>query len=70
MTVTRCTPVAELPEMLSVEEVACYLDIGKSLAYALIACRELPSVRLGRLVRVPRVALAALLAGKPSGTTG
>ena len=32
-TITRTTPIADLPQFLSVEEFADYLGIGKGLAY-------------------------------------
>jgi hypothetical protein len=32
MMITRITPISDLPELLSVEEVATYLDVGRSLA--------------------------------------
>jgi len=39
--------------LLTVEEAARRLGIGRSLAWRLVRSGELPSVRLGRLVRVP-----------------
>ena len=39
--------------LLTVEEEARRLGIGRSLAWRLVRSGELPSVRLGRLVRVP-----------------
>ncbi len=63
--VTRSTPASDLPELLSVEEVAAFCGIGRSLAYSLVARGELPSVRLGRLVRVPRAAILAMVEGRP-----
>lgn len=55
--------------LLRVEEAARLLDISRGLAYELIARGELPSVRLGRLVRIPRHALEMWLdrqAGLPT----
>ena len=43
--------------LLRAEEVARVLGIGRSKAYEMIARGELPSLRIGRLVRVPRHAL-------------
>lgn len=40
--------------LLTVEEAAQLLGIGRTLAWRLVQERELPSVRLGRCVRVPR----------------
>jgi excisionase family DNA binding protein len=46
---------------LSVTEVAKLLGISRALAYELVARGELPALRLGRRVVIPRVALVALL---------
>ncbi|MBS1819604.1 MAG: helix-turn-helix domain-containing protein [Acidobacteria bacterium] len=61
LVISRHTPVADLPELLSVEEAATWLGIGRSLAYDLVGRGDLASVRLGRLLRVPRAALAAMV---------
>ncbi len=39
--------------LLTVEEAAKRLGIGRTLAWQLVRDGQLPSVRLGRLVRVP-----------------
>ncbi len=49
-------------ELLRVHEVARLLGIGRSKTYELIARGELPSLRIGRLVRVPRHALEQWIA--------
>ena len=46
---------------LTVEEAAGLLGISRNLAYELVARKELPSLRLGRRVLVPRQALDRLL---------
>jgi excisionase family DNA binding protein len=53
-------------EVLKVEEeeAAALMRVTKNTAYELIAKGEIPSVRLGRLIRVPRRALLAMLEGK------
>lgn len=38
-------------------EAARVLGIGRSLIYELIARKEIPSVRLGRCIRVPKESL-------------
>ena len=43
--------------LLTVPEAAKLLRIGRNLAYELVAQGEIPSVRFGRLIRVPRAAL-------------
>jgi excisionase family DNA binding protein len=45
------------PELLRAEEVAKVLSIARSTVFELMAARELPVVRIGRAVRVPREAL-------------
>ena len=46
---------------VTVEEAAALLGISRNLAYELVTRKELPSVRLGRRVLVPRQALERLL---------
>ena len=53
--------VDQLPMMLTVREVAQVLRIGRNEAYAAVADGSLPSVRIGRSIRIPRNSLAALL---------
>ena len=43
--------------LLRADEVANILGLGRSKVYELIMTRQLPVVRIGRLVRVPRPAL-------------
>lgn len=47
--------------LLTVEETAKMLGIGRSLTWRLVQEGRLPSVRLGRLVRVPRAELEVWL---------
>jgi excisionase family DNA binding protein len=51
-------------EVLKVDEAAALMRVTKNTAYELIAKGEIPSVRLGRLIRVPRRALLAMLEGE------
>jgi excisionase family DNA binding protein len=62
--ITRNTPVEQLPELLFVSEAADWLGIGKTLAYELVQRGDLPSVKLGRLVRVKREGLIKLAGGE------
>lgn len=62
------TPLEELPAVLTVEEAAAVLRIGRGAAYELARrFREtdgrdgLPVVAFGRSLRVPRAALLRLL---------
>ena len=51
--------------VLTVEEAAEVLRIGRSAAYQAVRAGEIPSLRLGRKIRVPRAALMALLDPSP-----
>lgn len=57
-------PAAE-PLVLTVEETAAVLRIGRGAAYEAVRRGDIPSVRLGRSLRVPRRALDELL-GTPT----
>lgn len=61
--INRLTPVEQLPELLFVAEAAEWLGIGKTLCYCLVKSGDLPSVKLGRLVRVKREGLIDLANG-------
>lgn len=41
-------------DLLTVPEAAKLLRISRNLAYELVARDELPAVRLGRVIRIPR----------------
>lgn len=43
--------------LLTVPEAAKFLRIGRNLAYELVARGDIPAVRLGRVIRVPRAGL-------------
>jgi len=50
--------------LLRVDEAARLLGIGTTLAYEMVGRGDLPSIRLGRSVRVPRAALEAWITAK------
>jgi excisionase family DNA binding protein len=54
--------VAAQPLLLTVEEAARVLGIGRTLMYSLIASGEVESVPIGRLRRVPSECLAEYVA--------
>lgn len=56
--------------LLKPAEVASLLRIGRSLVYEMLASGELPSIRLGRCIRVPRESLQQWLKDRESGTSG
>lgn len=59
--------MSEMPLVLTIEEAAKLLRIGRGAAYELARRGELPVVRLGRTLRVPRHRLDELLNGGANG---
>lgn len=57
-------------EYLKVPEVAEFLQIGRSRAYELVADGEIPSVKIGRSVRVSRRDLERWLEHQRRGEVG
>jgi len=60
----RPVDLAALPAVLTVEEAARVLRISRGSAYEAARTGALPTVRLGRTLRVPRSRLLELL-GEP-----
>ena len=54
-------------ELLTVEEVAQILKIGRTLVYGLMDNGELPSINIGRCRRIPRSGVDALITRKLKG---
>ena len=48
-------------DLLTVPETAKILRISRNLAYELVARNEIPAIRLGRVIRVPRHGLQVWL---------
>ncbi len=67
MTGRPTSAAQEAKLLLTIPEAAELLGIGKTLAWSLVQQGELPSVRLGRLVRIPRVELEAWVVGQAKG---
>jgi excisionase family DNA binding protein len=57
MTVAKTNPTSASRLLLTAEEVAHRLSVGRATAYELMATGVLPVVRIGRSVRVPARAL-------------
>lgn len=55
---TRALDIHSAPLLITVEEAARRLAIGRTVAFELIASGRLRSVRVGRLRRVPVEAVA------------
>lgn len=54
-------------ELLTVPETARLLRISRNLAYELVARGELPAVRLGRVIRIPRHELQVRIRAQAGG---
>ena len=50
-----------LPPILTVEEAARYLRIGRSAAYEAVRTGAIPHVKVGKLYRIPRAMLLGWL---------
>ena len=56
---------ADMPAVLTVEEAAQVLRIGRGAAYEAVRRGDIPAVRVGRSLRVPRHQLDAMLGIEP-----
>lgn len=52
----------ELPDLLTVDEYAAWARRGRNQAYEDVREGRVPSIRLGRAIRIPKKALRDLLA--------
>ena len=55
--VTRSVPFDSLPEYLSPEEFWTYLGLSRNTVYDLLRREEIPHIRFGRVIRIPKTAL-------------
>jgi excisionase family DNA binding protein len=55
--IDRNTPWDALPEFLSPGEFRAYLSLGRSTVYDLLRRDEIPSVKFGKCIRIPKTAL-------------
>ena len=66
---TRRDQLAELvPLVLTIEQAAERLGVGRTIMYALVSSGAIESVKIGRLRRVPADALVTFLAELRAGT--
>jgi excisionase family DNA binding protein len=56
----------ELPDVLTPEETARFLRLGRNTTYEQLRQGVIPSVRIGRKLLVPKAGLAGLLAAAGS----
>ena len=54
---SRPNPQPQPSLLLTVSEAADLLGIGRNLAYELVRTGRIPSIRLGRVIRIPRFGL-------------
>jgi excisionase family DNA binding protein len=54
-----------MPDTYTVEEAAKKLGIGRNSCYEAARTGQLPSIRIGKRILVPRAALERLLSGAP-----
>jgi excisionase family DNA binding protein len=59
--ISRFTQIRDLPDPMRVPEAAAKLDVSTGCVYQMIRSNQLAAIRLGRLLRIPREALEALL---------
>lgn len=57
--------IDELPSLLTVPEAAEVLRIGKRQMYEIVKTGRIKAITFGRSIRVPRVAIEALINGHP-----
>ena len=62
--ITPYTPLDQLPELVSVVAAAQWLAVRPCSIYGLLAGGGLPRVPVGRRLRIPRIALAAMAQGE------
>jgi excisionase family DNA binding protein len=59
--------LAELPPVLTVDEARRVLRIGRRQLYQAIARHDVPALRVGRTIRIPRSGLELWLSQQPEG---
>ena len=57
----KCRSLDDLPLVMKVEDLMPILGIGRNMAYELVRCGQIRSIRVGRKIRVPRDAVAEYL---------
>jgi excisionase family DNA binding protein len=56
----RTLPFEQLPEFLTPDEFRSYMGLGRNTVYDLLRRNDVPHVRLGRAIRIPKTALQNL----------
>jgi len=63
MRMMRECRLESLPDILTIEQVARYLGVGRNTAYDAVARGQIPAFRVGRRLLVSKVALQRLAHG-------
>lgn len=60
----------QLPDVLKVAEFATFMRIDRGLAYEMVRQKIIPAVRLGRAIRIPKLAVQRMIedAAREGGT--
>ena len=53
--------ISNYPDVLTTEEARLVLGIGKNAMYKILKSGELPSIRIGKLYRIPKAYLLGFL---------
>lgn len=61
MTMKNDSNFENLPPVLTVEELAEILRIGRNTAYNLVKEKKIKSIQCGRAIRIPRKAIEELI---------
>lgn len=51
----------DFPQVMTVEELAAALRIGRNAAYQLVRDKAIRAIKVGRSIRIPRAALVEFL---------
>ncbi|MBC5825963.1 MAG: helix-turn-helix domain-containing protein [Candidatus Eremiobacteraeota bacterium] len=57
-----CLTLDNAPDVLTVEQMSNILGIGRTAAYEVIRRGKIRTIRAGRLIKVPKLALVEVLA--------
>lgn len=60
---TQQIEIEQLPDVMKVDEVAKFLRINRGLVYEMVRQKKIPAIRLGRAIRIPKLAVVKLVNG-------
>lgn len=53
----------DLPDVMTIMEAAKFLGIGRNTAYEAVRTKQIPSIKIGSRILIPKVGLVKLLQG-------